>query len=1769
MNYRKSASRFLFFLFSVGAFLPIFFHVRAQETLIPTPSEEPVAEEPTSAPTTILEFSPTPTLTITLTPVLTEVPTFTPAPTSTVTPVSEPTLTLTPTLILEPSFTPFPTALPTVTPTPTITLEPTVTIISVPSLEPTPIPEPEIIPEPPIDTEKVPFSAFPGTVEGYGHKFEITDSDYLNLVTESSEEIYLTMESIREMVVLRVRGKEEIESTQLSIYGFEPETTYHKYTDDYHNHQEIVSSSERIISFQVDLDPGKTRLIFIQPRPSTKYIKDDATGGDCAGGTGPIGTWNLALKTCTLTKDLTESVQIDNNNIILDGNGHSLTGTNSGYGVNFPNYRSGVTIKNLTIKKFSYGIYFSYQNQNNILSNNTVSQNTSGGIFLSSYSNNNFVSGNIVSDNVSYNGGYGIYMYACENNTLTGNAISGSKYNFYLYGSNDGQHNHTIDKTNTVDGKAIYYLKNVSGQTYDTATASDAGTIYCFNCSNIVVKDLTFTKNGAGVYFYKTLSSTVQNITATANYYGVYIAWSGMTGPIVKENTLAGNYHGVYLNATNLADVRNNTISNSYESGIGLYYVNNNAILTNNIITNTTNYGLRLDSSSNVTMTGNQMNNSTYYNFYISTCYSDSNCEHNINTTNLIDGKILYYFRNQSNQTYDNLPNPGAVYVVKGNNIIVKNMTMNAAKANAAVFFYKTNNSRIENIASKDSGNDAGIRLYSSTNNVVTGNILDHCGNDALDLRYSTGNTISNNLVKNGNRGVSFWSTSNNNQVSGNTAIYNNNGFYVNQSSYNTFTGNTANNNSYGFDHSNATYNTYTGNSAENNYNGGFDLYGSKNITIVNNISKNNKYGVHLYSNAQNNIIYDNTFSGNAGSDYSGAGVYIGMYYSTGGNNNNQIYRNNFINNAAQVKFETGAGTGNVFNLPAPTGGNYWSDWTGPDANSDGFIDNPYVFTNGSDGLPRVCPAGSLTIDKEPPITTATFSGDEGTSGWYRSNVTMSLAATDGAGICGGVASGVAKTEYSYDDIQWTNYSSPVTFSTEGEKVVYYRSIDNAGNIEGTGQETVKLIDDKVTFSGWTIVRGTWLAENQEFSATGPSSYPTDAFASKGDLSWKNYTVELKFHPRNTTSWGVYLGTRYNGNPSPYGGGISRYAFILTGNQQLINKCVTGTCYGQNYLTNYTLSGNAWHTIKVELNGNKQRYYLDGAFYYEVTDSALTSGSIFLQAYGSPYGHMHFDDILVTSVQPIPPSLTIKIDKTAPTMSVSFAGTMGANNWYINDVTATLSAADNSAIDKIEYSDDNINWNNYSAPVVLTSSGETTFYYQTMDLAGNVATGSQLIKIDKIPPTTSIILSGTEGGNNWYRSNVYVILTAADNEGGMDQGKTEYSFDEGDWSDYNGQLTVSDEETTTIYYRSTDSAGNKETVRQETIKIDKTNPTIVGTRSPDANVYNWDNSNVTVSFTCGDSGGSGIGNCSEETIISAEGVSQFVEGQAEDKAGNTASFTVSGINIDKTKPEIVNIIVPDANDHGWYNTDVDVHYSCADILSGPINASGDKIIASEGKNQSVSLECADLAGNISAVESGNINIDKTKPQIIITSPASEDYLLHQTVEADWTAEDVLSEVETVVGTVADGQPIDTSNVGLNVFKVEASDYAGNVNTATVNYYVVYNYGGVLEPVNSSGSSIFKLGRTVPIKFKLFGESNTPVANAVVMLNLAKISNNVIGTEIEATSTSQATEGNLFRYDSTENQYIFNLNTKNLSAGSWVMKIYLDDETVKEVYFSLK
>src|SRR5439155_11593900 len=109
-------------------------------------------------------------------------------------------------------------------------------------------------------------------------------------------------------------------------------------------------------------------------------------------------------------------------------------------------------------------------------------------------------------------------------------------------------------------------------------------------------------------------------------------------------------------------------------------------------------------------------------------------------------------------------------------------------------------------------------------------------------------------------------------------------------------------------------------------------------------------------------------------------------------------------------------------------------------------------------------------------------------------------------------------------------------------------------------------------------------------------------------------------------------------------------------------------------------------------------------------------------------------------------------------------------------------------------------------------------------------------------------------------------------------------------------------------------------------------------------------------------------------------------GTATDNAGNSASATVSGINIDKTGPAISGSRSPTANANGWNNSDVSASFLCSDVLSGIASCTSPITLSAAGAAQSATGTATDKAGNSTSTTVSGINIDKTAPTLTLPGP---------------------------------------------------------------------------------------------------------------------------------------------------------------------------------------
>ncbi|XEC93306.1 Ig-like domain-containing protein [Paenibacillus tarimensis] len=145
-------------------------------------------------------------------------------------------------------------------------------------------------------------------------------------------------------------------------------------------------------------------------------------------------------------------------------------------------------------------------------------------------------------------------------------------------------------------------------------------------------------------------------------------------------------------------------------------------------------------------------------------------------------------------------------------------------------------------------------------------------------------------------------------------------------------------------------------------------------------------------------------------------------------------------------------------------------------------------------------------------------------------------------------------------------------------------------------------------------------------------------------------------------------------------------------------------------------------------------------------------------------------------------------DTTPPATAVEFdpAEPNGMNGWYRSDVTLVLTAADDeSGVARTEYSSDNgLNWDEYSGPVIFTHDGEYTISYRSIDHAGNIEDAQSItFKIDQTAPVVTFSVYG--GTDYWIEETVTITCLAVDTVSGIADSTCEdisapaYTFEPG------------------------------------------------------------------------------------------------------------------------------------------------------------------------------------------------------------------------------------------------------------------------------------------------------------------------------------------------------------------------------------------------------
>lgn len=423
------------------------------------------------------------------------------------------------------------------------------------------------------------------------------------------------------------------------------------------------------------------------------YIKAD---GSIDPSDAPINTTDL-INYRIISNIINRSIIVERDNITIQGFNHIVQGNASlRVGIDLTN-RKNVTLDHIKITKFSYGVLLnstqdcrlfyntiwdnwagiwtesclrsivnynnaSYNNNcgikllsggNNELYYNTLCSNLQTGISAWYSVANTFV-GNNASSNWSFgihlylsgagnwlinniadsNRDYGIYLYECDNNRLSGNNASNNRYNFGVDGEDPLDFIHTVDTTNHVNGKPIYYLRGEADMVLDETT--NAGTVYLINCNNMTLRNLELTKNGHGILLWNTTESYIENVTASSNQYGMYsrnshdnnvlninftenyygILFKNSNNTIISKGKLAKNQWGIHTENSAFNNITKSAITDSGADGICFVNSFNNTLIANTIANNALDfeplpmfYGVKLQNSEDNTIYHNNFVN--------------------------------------------------------------------------------------------------------------------------------------------------------------------------------------------------------------------------------------------------------------------------------------------------------------------------------------------------------------------------------------------------------------------------------------------------------------------------------------------------------------------------------------------------------------------------------------------------------------------------------------------------------------------------------------------------------------------------------------------------------------------------------------------------------------------------------------------------------------------------------------------------------------------------------------------------------------------------------------------------------------------------------------------------------------------------------------------------------------------------------------------------------------------------------------------------------
>ncbi len=428
-----------------------------------------------------------------------------------------------------------------------------------------------------------PYSS--GYLAATGTHFELPNSTYSDFTISSTVPVKLTIRSASGNINMQFMSISNITSTHITLCGLLPYTTYYKYEDDYHNQTVFTTDSAGKYSYTQDLTRAHFIFIILKPKyislangPAVKFINDDATGGDCTS----IGNWDQNTRTCTLTTDFDGTIQIDSNDITLDGNGYSSS-------VHIFE-KNGFTIQNFIESPyitFSMDPYPQNNNYNYIINNTFLKKGDYPLGSISLY----LVSNLTISNNTISNSDWsGIYLTGSKNITITDNTIINNP-DLGISSWDMSENNFITDNTFNNNSCCILcdqdWRMTIKNNYFSN---SDTGIYQHYTGGNIIFDNI-FQNTNTGITLSDGVGCDITGNDFFDNEYciSLYPSYEGISSTIT-DNKLQNSEYGIYMYSSYEYEPNINIISNTIcnnKKGIYIYNLNSSLLYQNEIVDNT------------------------------------------------------------------------------------------------------------------------------------------------------------------------------------------------------------------------------------------------------------------------------------------------------------------------------------------------------------------------------------------------------------------------------------------------------------------------------------------------------------------------------------------------------------------------------------------------------------------------------------------------------------------------------------------------------------------------------------------------------------------------------------------------------------------------------------------------------------------------------------------------------------------------------------------------------------------------------------------------------------------------------------------------------------------------------------------------------------------------------------------------------------------------------------------------------------------------------